>query len=53
MDVFEVNGIKYQKKPEPQSHRRVPPMLMGIMMMAEMVNVNIIEEYGTDSAKEI
>lgn len=70
MEEFEINGIKYQKKPEPpqRSHRRLPPMLMGMMMMAEMAyapymgerirkkeshpKVNIIEEYGLIQQKK-
>jgi len=68
MEEFEINGIKYQKKPEPQrNHRRMPPMLMGMMMMAEMAmpgyyggpkkqrelpHVNIIEEYGLIQQKK-
>lgn len=69
MEEFEINGIKYQKKPEPpkRSQRRMPPMLMGMMMMAEMAmpgyyggpkkrrdmpHVNIIEEYGLIQQKK-
>jgi hypothetical protein len=61
MNEFEINGTKYSKQ-NAQKSRRLPPMLMGMMMMVEMAyapnieerktrkenqpKINIIEEYG-------